>query len=313
MTIQRKGIDVSVYQGIINWEKVKATGVEFAILRAGYGKVLSQKDAQFENNYQGCKTSGIPCGAYWYSYATGANDAQLEAETFLKVINGKSFEYPVVFDIEEARCQAKASEICETFCSILEKAGYFVTIYASKAFLDSYISKAVRDKYDIWVAQWGSKCTYSGNFGMWQYSGDPQNARISGINGVVDLNWAYKDYPSIIRGNGLNGFKAIVANSPAKPEIADVPNEPEKHEIPDFTDKSKPQNPYPVPSENIRKGDRGDGVKWIQFELNRHGSKLVIDGIFGNNTNAEVINFQQNKGLAVDGIVGVLTRERLGI
>jgi GH25 family lysozyme M1 (1,4-beta-N-acetylmuramidase) len=226
MSIQRKGIDVSVHQGIIDWGKVKNSGVEFAILRAGYGREVSQKDAQFERNYTGCKENGIPCGAYWYSYAAGANDARLEAATLLAILGEKQFEYPVVFDIEEKCCQAKASEICETFCSILENAGYFVTIYASKAFLESYISKSVREKYDIWVAQWGSKCTYGGAYGMWQYSGDPQKARIIGINGVVDLNWAYKDYPSIIKGNGLNGFKGIVTNEPEKPEIPSVTNEP---------------------------------------------------------------------------------------
>ncbi|MDR1673849.1 MAG: peptidoglycan-binding protein [Oscillospiraceae bacterium] len=314
VSVTRKGVDVSTFQGKIDWGKVKAAGIEFAMLRAGYGKVSTQKDAQFENNYNGCKANGMPCGAYWYSYATNASDAQLEANTFLGVINGKTFEYPVVLDIEESCCQTNATEICQTFCSVLENAGYFVTIYASKAFLESYISSDVREKYDIWVAQWASKCTYSGSYGMWQYSGDSQGARVNGINGVVDLDYAYKDYPNIIKNAGLNGNTpdasgtdqpAVAADSTAvtDPELPAEPAQP--------ANPTESANPYPVPAQNLKSGSSGDDVKWVQTQLNAFGYNLNVDGIFGPATNAAVRSFQQNNGLSVDGIVGVNTTAKL--
>ena len=96
-----KGIDVSRHNGAIDWKSVKDDGVEFAIIRAGYGKVISQKDAWFERNYQGCADNGIPCGAYWYSYALTPAEAEAEARVFLEAIKGKQFLYPVYLDIEE--------------------------------------------------------------------------------------------------------------------------------------------------------------------------------------------------------------------
>ena len=100
----KTGIDVSKHNGVIDWEAVKASGkVEFAILRAGYGKLVSQKDVQFERNYSECKRLGIPVGVYWYSYAITPAEATAEALTFLKIIDGKQFEYPVWFDIEERK------------------------------------------------------------------------------------------------------------------------------------------------------------------------------------------------------------------
>ena len=125
------GIDVSEHQGLIDWEKVKISGeVDFVILRAGYGKEINQTDKQFERNYSECKRLGIPCGAYWYSYATTVDEAKQEAEVFLKAIKGKQFNYPVYFDLEEPKQLAlgkeKCSEIAETFLKAVEKSGYFV-------------------------------------------------------------------------------------------------------------------------------------------------------------------------------------------
>ena len=98
-----KGIDVSKHNGNVNWSHVKADGVEFAIIRAGYGKEISQKDAQFENNYAGCKSNGVPVGAYWYSYATNEAEARQEAAVCLQVLKGKTFEFPIYYDIEEKK------------------------------------------------------------------------------------------------------------------------------------------------------------------------------------------------------------------
>ena len=96
-----KGIDVSVHNGTIDWQKVKDTGIDFAILRAGYGRFESQKDTKFEDNYAGAKAVGLSIGAYWYSYATTPDEAKQEAEVCISILNGKQFEYPIFFDLEE--------------------------------------------------------------------------------------------------------------------------------------------------------------------------------------------------------------------
>ena len=96
-----KGIDVSTHQGNIDWSKVAQSGVQFAILRAGYGRESSQKDSRFESYYVEAKAAGIPVGAYWYSYAMSPEEARQEAEACLEVLRGKRYEYPIYYDVEE--------------------------------------------------------------------------------------------------------------------------------------------------------------------------------------------------------------------
>ena len=209
-----KGIDVSYAQGVIDWEKVKASGlVDFAILRAGYGRETSQVDTQFERNYAACKRLGIPVGVYWYSYATTAAEAEQEAKVCLQTIRGKQFEYPVAFDIEEARCLPQADALCTAFCTTLENAGYYTAIYTFKSALESNFSAAVKNRYDIFLSHIGVQQTdYAGSYGLWQYS---WTGCISGISGDVDLDYAYKDYPTMIQNAGLNGFtKATQTTEP---------------------------------------------------------------------------------------------------
>ena len=204
-TVQKRGIDVSYAQGEINWDAVKASGqVNFAILRAGYGRETSQVDTQFERNYAACKRLGIPIGVYWYSYATTAAEAEQEAKVCLQTIRGKQFEYPVAFDIEEARSLPQADALCTAFCSALEKQGYYAAIYTFKSALENNISAAIKSRYDIFLSHVGVQQTsYTGAYGLWQYS---WTGRIPGISGDVDLDYAYKDYPTIIQNAGLNGF-----------------------------------------------------------------------------------------------------------
>lgn len=202
-----KGIDVSKHQGNVNWSHVKADGVKFAIIRAGYGKEISQKDRQFENNYAGCKSNGIPCGAYWYSYAMSESEARQEAAVCLKVLAGKTFEFPIYYDIEEkkqfALGKAKCTAIAKAFFDVLENAGYWVGLYSSKSFLDSYFDESLRKRYAVWVAQYNTKCTYSGQYGIWQKS---STGKVYGITGDVDVNESYFDYPTAIKNAGRNGF-----------------------------------------------------------------------------------------------------------
>ena len=216
-----KGIDVSKHQGNVNWSHVKADGVQFAILRAGYGKQASQKDTQFENNYAGCKSNGVPVGAYWYSYAATPAEAMQEAAVCLSVIKGKTFEYPVYFDIEEPSVLAKGKAVCtaiaKAFLEAVEQAGYFVGIYSSKVHLENCITEELRTRYAVWVAHYGvDKTTYHGQYGIWQKS---STGKVYGISGNVDVNECYVDYPAAIKKKGLNGFKTV-QTAAAKPTQA---------------------------------------------------------------------------------------------
>lgn len=204
-----KGIDVSYCQGNVNWSHVKTSGVQFAIIRAGYGKELTQKDKQFENNYAGCKSNGVPVGAYWFSYALTPDEAKKEAEVCLQIIKGKTFEYPIYFDLEEQNQFKTGKENCsamvEAFCNTLEEAGYYAGLYCSTYYLNNYVTEAVRNRYAIWVAQYSDSCTYSGDYGIWQ-CGVSKEKEIYGVDTTCDLDYCYIDYPMFIKNAGLNGF-----------------------------------------------------------------------------------------------------------
>lgn len=202
-----KGIDVSVHNGNIDWQKVKNAGIQFAILRAGYGRELSQKDARFEENYRNAKAAGIPVGAYWYSYAMSEEEARLEADVFLSVISGKQFEMPVYFDLEEKKQfdlgRKKVSAIMRAFLEKVEKAGYFVGLYGSASSLTTHTADDIKSRYTIWLAHWTEQTNYSGAYGIWQYSSE---GKVNGISGNVDMDICYNDFPTIIKNKKLNGF-----------------------------------------------------------------------------------------------------------
>lgn len=206
----KKGIDVSEWQGVIDWEAVKASGkVDFAILRAGIGRYANQVDKQFYRNYSECKRLGIPIGAYWYSYATSEAEAKQEAQACLEVLSGKSFEYPVYYDIEEKTTlgTGKVDAIITAFCKSLEASKVFAGLYMSRSPLNAYVSASVRNRFALWVAEYGSKCNYSGSYGMWQYSSE---GKIAGISGNVDLDECYIDYPSVIKGDEKKQIKVVI-------------------------------------------------------------------------------------------------------
>lgn len=202
------GIDVSRHNGSIDWQKVKASGkADFCIIRAGYGKSISQKDVKFEQNYAGAKAQGIPVGAYWYSYAITPAEAEAEARVFLQAIAGKQFEMPVYFDIEEKSTlntgSKNVSAIVKAFCSTMEKAGYWCGVYASRSHVQTYFDSEIKNRYSMWIAEWGSKLNYNGEYGMWQSS---DKGRIDGIGSYVDLDVCYVDYPTAIMAAGKNGY-----------------------------------------------------------------------------------------------------------
>lgn len=216
-----KGIDVSKHNGTIDWQKVKNSGtVDFAVIRAGYGRLISQKDIQFERNYSECKKYNIPVGAYWYSYAKSVPEIQTEARVFLQAIKGKQFEYPVYLDFEEKSQfnlgKAKCSEMAEAFLTVLEENGYYAGMYSSKSHLENYFTEDILNHYTIWVAHYGvSKTSYKYSYDIWQYS---ESGSVSGINHKCDLNYCYKeDFPEVIKKAGLNGFTKS-AETPESPE-----------------------------------------------------------------------------------------------
>lgn len=224
--MEYKGIDVSKWQGLINWDKVKKSGVEFAIIREGYGKKNpSQIDKKFKENINGAKNTGINVGVYHYSYADSINDAINEAQFCLENIQGYQLEYPVVFDIEDKEMlklsTRQRTDICKAFCREIEKNGYYTMIYTNPNWLKNYLySSELLPFWDLWLAQWnvatkssarmGTPCEQSErgvkpsySCGIWQHS---EMGKIDGISGNVDLNISYKDYPDIIKKARLNGF-----------------------------------------------------------------------------------------------------------
>ena len=210
-----KGIDVSYYQGTIDFQKLKNAGIKFVIIKAGYGKYGKQKDECFEENYKNAKAAGLDVGAYWFSYAKTANEALQEAKVCLAAIKGKKFEYPIYFDVEGDSLVSKSvvSAMCKTFCNALEDAGYFAGIYISRSPAQTILDDTCKTRYALWLAEYSSKCNYSGSYGMWQYS---DKGSVSGINGNVDMDYCYVDYPSKIKSAGLNGYTATTTNTTTK-------------------------------------------------------------------------------------------------
>lgn len=216
MEKQFYGIDVSKWQGNIDWQKVKASGVQFAMLRAGYGRFAGQADETFEKNYQAASSAGISVGAYHYSYAKTVEQAKAEAVYCLSLIKGKTFAFPICYDVEDDvqknLTKDELSDIITAFCEILENAGYYVSVYMNLHWLNTKVREDIFEKYDIWLAHWTQKTTFARDYGLWQYS---SNGTVDGITGRVDLDYAYKNYPAIMAANGLNGYKK--PSAPAAP------------------------------------------------------------------------------------------------
>lgn len=203
------GIDVSKWQGSkIDWAKVKATGIDYAILRAGYGSYISQKDPTFERNYAECKSLGIPVGVYWYVYAKTLDGIKQEVKTLLEAIKGKQFEYPIYLDIEnEAQAsmtKAALTQMIETGCTALEQAGYFAGVYTYTSFASYMDYAGLAKKYTMWLADYRKNYNTTLTRDMHQYT---SSGTVTGIGGRVDCNRAYVDFPAIIREAGKNGFE----------------------------------------------------------------------------------------------------------
>ena len=204
-------LDISKYQPDVDYIKA-AQDCDGVILRIGltyWGAQNMGKDPYFEKHYAGFKAQGLPVGAYYYSAADSAAMAEKEADYCLSLLKGKQFELPIYYDVENSQRQGKLTkaqltQIVDTFCTKVESQGYFVGFYASTSWLKNKMDTAyLRKKYTLWKADY--RLLYDRTIGcdMHQFTSE---GSVDGISGNVDLSHCYKNFPPIIRANGLNGF-----------------------------------------------------------------------------------------------------------
>ena len=290
-------VDISTWNSGVNYNAVKADGIVAAILRAGYGREVSQKDSQFETHYRGCRNAGIKVGIYWYSYADGVDDAEQEARACLAVLNGREIDLPVYFDMEEAwqtsMGSTKLTAMAKRFCETIEKGGYRAGVYSNLNWFYNYLDyDYLKSRYSIWLAQWSG--SYSLGCDIWQNS---ETGDISGISGNCDTD-------IIINRALLDG---------------DIP-EPCDKEIENLNDDYgadlEVDGIFGRQTEkavrNLERGDYGDYVRVLQGFLICHGYDTGgFDGDFGARTESAIRTFQQVRGLYVDGIAGRYTFREL--
>mgnify|MGYP003217268581 FL=1 len=188
-----RGIDASNFQGTIDWNQVKAAGIEFAILKVGpvYGNI----DDSFERNATECERLGIPYGVYYYSYARSLKDANKDADRTLAWLGGHHPSLPVYYDLEDNYIlqdpnfsKDKLTQIAQTFCNRMEAVGFKSGIYANLNWLNNYLDSPSLSGYDHWVAQYNWRCDYVGSYSFWQYS---SSGNVPGVNGRCDMNYCF--------------------------------------------------------------------------------------------------------------------------
>lgn len=186
-------VDISEWQQNINFAQLKSSGIKAVIIRAGYGRETSQKDSLFESHYKNAKAVGLKIGAYWYSYADSINDAEKEAKAFMAVAKGKSFDFPVYYDLEDSSQvhlgKSTLTAIAERYCDTLKRNNYKVGVYANLNWFNNYLDyKKLKAKYSIWLAQYNDKAEIDCD--IWQNS---SSGRVNGYNGRLDTNIVYDE------------------------------------------------------------------------------------------------------------------------
>ena len=311
--MSKKGIDVSEFQGKIDWEKVKNDGIEFAILRCGYGMDFSnQDDVEYERNANECERLGIPYGVYLMSYANTVEKARSEAKHVLRLIEGRKISLGVWHDIEDngtsgAINKETLTNIINTFCNTIKNAGYKVGVYANLNWLENKIEKTIKDNYDIWVAQYYSKCEYEGKYIMWQHT---SSGKVNGISTNVDMNILYEDLP-VINNNDNNNSKTN--NSEIVKSLQKALNKDYNCGL-DVDGIIGPLTTKAINNNMVRNFTVGEFARWVQERLIAKGYSLNefgVDGRYGNESEKKVKEFQANCGIDVDGIVGINTVNRL--
>ena len=202
MAVKKKGMDVSAFQGIIDWDKAKKDGIQYAILRAGWG--TGSVDKYFKRNAQECARLKIPFGVYWFIYCTNDTQASQNAAACLNTIKGLKLDYPIWCDFEydSVSYAAKkgvpvdkntASRWVKIFLDTCKNAGYAVGNYTNLDYYNRYFTTEINAKYDLWFAYWGAATTQCKNAPIWQYT---SKGKVNGIVGNVDMDECHKTYPA---------------------------------------------------------------------------------------------------------------------
>ena len=210
-----RGIDVSNFQGTIDWNQVKAAGIEFAILKVG--PVYGKPDSTFERNATECERLGIPYGVYYYSYARSVADANIEADRTLAWLGGHHPSLPVYYDLEDNYIlqdpnfsKDKLAQIAQTFCNRMEAVGFKSGIYANLNWFNNYLNSPSLSGYDHWVAQYNWRCDYAGSYSFWQYS---SSGNVPGVNGRCDMNYCFNgSFLNVDDGKMHIQYEAHVSN-----------------------------------------------------------------------------------------------------
>ena len=206
-----RGIDVSKWNGELDFAGIKAAGFDFVIIKAGS---IVGKDPYFEENYAAAKAAGLDVGAYFYSYAKSLDEIDEEAELFLAWLEGKQFEYPVYFDIEdpsqETLGRSLLTDMTVRFVGRLQSEGYFCGVYVNNNWLMNLLdTERITTYFDVWYARYKSENiedwneSWGDRYGMWQYT---DKGEIGEHECLFDMNFVYRDYPTLIKEWGYNGF-----------------------------------------------------------------------------------------------------------
>lgn len=311
-----KGIDISEFQGKIDWNKVKSDGIKYAVLRCGFGiDITSQDDSYFKYNIEQCEKLGIPFGVYLFSCANTVEKARSEAQHTLRLIKGHKLSLGVWYDIEDNNTSGKVSKemltnIINTYCNTIKNAGYSVGIYASLSWLENKIESQIKNNYPIWVAQYYSKCEYTGKYVMWQYTSSGQ---VNGISGNVDMNYLYDE--SLLDVESKEPVKPVIEDKKTKriKELQLALNQDHNCGL-EIDGIIGPLTTKAVNNHMVRNFTKGEFAKWVQERLVEKGYSLDnfgIDGKYGNESEQKIKEFQTKCGIDVDGIVGINTVNRL--
>lgn len=274
-------VDVSVHNGAINWKTAKASGVEAALIRCGYGRDFTKyDDPKFKANIEGALSAGVVVGVYLYSYAKTSEAALSEAQHALRLINpykGK-IKLPIYYDVEEPGTEKGVKERAILFCDKIKAAGYDSGIYASEYWWKSYLPGIDNNKYSKWVAKWGS-VKPEGALDIWQFDA---YGKVAGIGSGVDLDRAYNKVAEIIAGKDPEPKGVVTLNVNV-----------------------------------LKKGSKGAEVFAVQSILKAKGFKgkdgkvLALDSSWGANVDYAFGNWQASVGLVADKICGAKSWDKL--
>ena len=190
-----KGIDVSEFQGNIDWNKVKSDGVEFVILKLGniYDYDENYKDSKFDTNYKNARAQGIKIGAYIYNYCNRVDTLKEGLKWAIEKLDGKKFDMPIYLDMEDKDIQGETTQTltnqCNEFAKFVQEKGYKAGVYANVNWLKNELApESFEPGISVWVAQYYKECQYTGEYDIWQYS---SSGKVNGISGNVDMNYHY--------------------------------------------------------------------------------------------------------------------------